>query len=138
MKAYVLDASFIVEAFTVKGRARSQMRILLQEVAKKEAQLHAPSLLAYEFGNAMLSGKFSAEELDMLYVRFDSLQIELATPSSVLLRMASDAAAAQKTALYDMAYHQLALLLAGIFITCDAKYYAKARELGSIELVPIA
>lgn len=38
------------------------------------------------------------------------------------------------TTIYDTAYHYVALMHEGVFITCDRSYYKKASSLGHIEL----
>lgn len=138
MKAYVIDASFLVEACTVRGNARREMKALLAASKKGQAELLAPDLLLYEVASAFSAGPYQPEQLDLLYRHLQLLQITSIGPSLARLRYAMETAKKNKTSVYQMSYHQLAIVRGAIFLTCNAQYFALAKELGSIELVSIA
>ena len=112
--------------------AAAALRLRDTAVAGK-VQLEVPSLWLYEVGN-ILTRNFPAQALPML----ESL-ISFGTSvgdADELWRKQSVALMQEyRVTFYDAAYHALALIGRGTFVTADGKYVARAKRAGAISLL---
>ena len=136
MKFYVLDASAVLTFLSEKNPAVARkFKRVLREAENGKAKLYSTHLLPLEIGNG-LRFSFTDEGLTTeIFKNFFELPIELLTFSPPQLQKILDLSYQFKTSYYDTSYHLLAKLIGGIFITCDAKYFRKAKGFGNVELL---
>jgi predicted nucleic acid-binding protein len=58
--------------------------------------------------------------------------LEEVTPSNAWLLKALDLTSRHDVTFYDAAYHSLALIHGGVFVTADTRYANKVKESGSV------
>lgn len=136
MNFYVLDAS-VVLTFLSEGQSLviRKFEKVLEEAKDGRAKLCSTHLLPLEIGNGL---RFSLTDEDLAgetFKKLFNLPIDLIAFSSPQLAKILELSYRFKTSFYDTAYHFLAKLQKGTFITCDAKYFMKAKEFGNIELL---
>lgn len=136
MNFYVLDAS-VVLTFLSEGRplVAKKFSKILKEAKDGKAKLCSTCFLPLEIGNGL---RFSLTDEDLAkeaLEKFFNLPIDLVAFSSPQLAKIFELSYQLRTSFYDTSYHFLAQLRKGAFLTCDAKYFKKAKELGSIELL---
>lgn len=135
MKIYIFDASilgcllFNESVFLVK-----KINKLIKLAREKKIRIIAPDLLSYEISN-IIKNHTNKEDSKNLFADFISLPIELIGITSEQMKKILEMACDHSVTTYDASYHYLAKFLDGTFVTCDGKYYQKAKELGSIELI---
>ncbi len=136
MNTYVLDASVVVNFLLGKdNRAAAEVRRVLKETEKGRTKAYSLALLVFEVGNSLRYALLDPLFADEPFRKFLDLPIsyfELAEGHHLQILKQSYSL---KTSFYDTAYHFLALLLDGTFLTADSDYFKKAKSLGSIRLV---
>lgn len=136
MKKYVVDASIVISSLIVPSRKiAKRFNSILKENQKGKVEILSSDLLAIEVANGL---RFSVKDQALAQEYFDRfaklpIKIHYFKPGQMLevLKLAYQLG----TTVYDSSYHYLAKLFGGIFITADKKYFEKAKELGSVELV---
>lgn len=135
MKIVVADASVILKWVLPAGvepDAAAALR-LRDAVAAGKVALRVPPLWLYEVGN-ILTRNFPAQALALL----ESL-IAFGMPEGDTgerwRRQAAALVHAHRVTFYDAAYHALALVERGTFVTADGKYFSKAAKAGAIALL---
>ena len=136
MKKYVLDASVILNfLLSEKVTVSREIAVLLRKAKSKKVTLCSSYLLPLEVGNGLRYGLADEKLADEVLEKFLNLPIEFYNFSAVhharILRLSYGS----KTSFYDASYHFLAMFLKGTFLTADAKYFRKAKQLENIELV---
>jgi len=135
MKLVVPDASVILKWVLPSDEepdAAAALR-LRDACAAGKLALRVPGLWLYEAGN-ILTRNFPAQALALLesLIGFGIPEGDTGEPwrkqAVVLVRN-------YRVTFYDAAYHALALVERGVFITADAKYFAKAKGAGAIALL---
>jgi predicted nucleic acid-binding protein len=135
MKLVVPDASVILKwvlPSDAEPDAAAALR-LRDACAAGKLALRVPGLWLYEVGN-ILTRHFPAQALALLesLIGFGIPEGDTGEPwrkqAVVLVRK-------YRVTFYDAAYHALALVERGVFITADAKYFAKAKGAGAIKLL---
>jgi len=136
MKIYVLDASVIINFLLEKNALLEKKFVkILKQVKSGKTKLYSSYLLSLEVGNGLrysLKDKTLASEA---FQKFLDLPINffIFTPAhySKILKLSY----LFNTSFYDISYHFLAKLLNGVFLTCDNKYFKKAKSFKNIELL---
>ncbi len=123
---YVLDASVIL-TFLLGNNPTVNHRfpVLLQKASHNALKLYSTSFLPFEIGNGLRYTLNDPPFAQLIFDRFTQLPITLTT-----LHLCYQL----KTSFYDTSYHVLAQTLQATFITCNKKYYQKAKNLKSIRL----
>ncbi len=91
-------------------------------------------LVRLEFANGLRFLDCSQEQAVLSFEKMIDLPISIFDIKSSHVLEAMKQAFVTKTTVYDCAYHYAAILLDGIFITCDKEYYKKAKDLKHILL----
>lgn len=135
MKKYIIDASVILN-FLLGQSASIEKKFLetFERVKNKKAKLYSTHLLPLEIGNGLRYSLRDETLADEALRKFFALPIEYFELKTIHFSKILPLSYQFKTSFYDTSYHFLAKLLSGVFITCDASYYRKARKLGNIEL----
>lgn len=135
MRLVVPDASVILKwvlPSDAEPDAAAALRLRDAAAAGKLA-LRAPALWLYEVGN-ILTRNFPAQALALL----ESL-IAFGIPEGNAWepwrKQAVTLVRDYRVTFYDAAYHALALVEHGTFITADKKYFAKTEQAGAVALL---
>ena len=136
MTCYILDASIVVGFILGKeGIKSATISKLIKDSRVSKVKLYSTIFLPFEVGNALRYSLPNAEIATETLRIFSGLPIELFdfTPSHYeeIMEMSCQIG----TTFYDSAYHFLAKLLDGIFLTADSQYFKKAQKLGGIQLL---
>ena len=106
----------------------------LREAAISRAvTLVVPPLWIFEVGNT-LTRRFPEQAFDLLAVLVD-FQMTEARLDSRWRRRTVDLAAEYGVTFYDAAYHALALLRPGVFVTADERYVRRTADAGNLTLL---
>jgi len=134
MKKYVIDASVAVKWYSQYDEDDLiQADNLLRIYAEGVCEFMAPTLIAYELGNALrFNPNFGLEEAVEAMQNFFALQIVLEDPYDYM-NAAVDLAYTYTLTVYDAVYVALSQITATPLITADYKFYARAKELTFIE-----
>jgi len=107
-------------------------RALILRAAILDDAVHAilPALWLYEVGNTV-ARRFPMHASDWLsaLIKFG---IEEVLPSSPWLTKTLELTSRYEVSFYDAAYHALALIHNGLFVTADTRYVNRATESGSV------
>ena len=132
MRLVVPDASVILKwvlPSDVGPDAAAALRLRDAAAAGKLA-LRVPGLWLYEVGN-ILTRKFPAQALALLESLVD-FGIPEGGAGEQWRKQAVTLARDYRVTFYDAAYHALALVERGTFVTADEKYFAKAKGAGAV------
>lgn len=136
MDTYVLDASVVVSLLLGKdNRAATAVKNILEEAEKGQTKAYSLPLLVFEVGNSLRYALVDSLLADEPFQQFLDLPIsyfELEEGHNLQILKESYSL---KTSFYDTAYHFLALLLGGIFLTANGEYFKKSKHLGHIKLL---
>ncbi|MHB8744350.1 MAG: type II toxin-antitoxin system VapC family toxin [Sulfuricaulis sp.] len=135
MKLVVPDASVILKWVLPSAEepdAEAALR-LRDTVAAGKLALRAPGLWLYEVGN-ILTRNFPVQALALLEALIGFGIPEGDTGEQWRKRTVA-LVQDYRVTFYDAAYHALALVEHGVFITADRKYFAKAKGAGAIALL---
>ncbi len=136
MKNFVVDASYVA-AFLLKETAAVEKSFsnIYKLSLSKSAAIYSSPILTSELTN-ILRFKFLiiGEATDVLRAFFDLPILSYSLSSTDwedILKLSYEL----NTTAYDTSYHFVAQLLGGTFLTCDKKYFQKAKKLGAVELI---
>lgn len=135
MKLVVPDASVILKwvlPCDEEPDAAAALRLRDAAAAGKLA-LRVPGLWLYEVGN-ILTRNFPAHALALLE-SLTGFGIPEGDTGEPWRKQAVALVRDYRVTFYDAAYHALALVERGTFITADGKYFAKAKGAGAIALL---
>ena len=102
----------------------------------REAILHevvralVPTLWLYEVGNTV-ARRFPTHASSWLSALM-KFGLDEAPPSQPWLSKALELTSLYNVSFYDAAYHALAIIYDGVFVTADTRYLSRAQEQGSI------
>jgi predicted nucleic acid-binding protein len=135
----VLDSCVFNKLFLLE-EDRGDAITLLDFARKNKVRVMAPSLFVYEVLAVAAASPFGADAAFDLIGEFLRAGFEIADLDEQTVRRAIVIADGghPKTGyptFYDSAYHALALVLGGIFLTSDSKHLAKAASHGGIVLL---
>lgn len=136
MTKYVVDASVIITALSQKNHTATKLLSKLLRLSKKDqASLHAPSFLDLEVANGIRFSNTDTKLAQEQLTRYFDLPITHPKLSEDVTRLSLHHSYQNQTTIYDTAYHILAISLDATFITCDRKYFQKAKHLKHIKLL---
>jgi predicted nucleic acid-binding protein len=107
-------------------------KVLLLRAAIQDEAVHVllPGLWLFEVGNT-IARRFPTHASPWLSARM-KFGLEEASPSQVWLARALELTRRYEVSFYDAAYHALALIHKGLFVTADRGYVDRVMEAGSI------
>jgi predicted nucleic acid-binding protein len=105
-------------------------RLLRAAILDETVRALLPPLWFYEVGNT-IARRFPAQAVDWLSALM-KFRLEEAPPSRPWLAKILELTGRYEASFYDAAYHALALIYRGVFVTADIKYINKVKEAGSI------
>ena len=136
MKDLILDSSVVLKWYLPDEQGVNQAISLLSEFIDGNLRLHAPSLIDYEFVNAMWvagrMGRINLEDRDAAFknfINFEIIKVDIREISESLLRLATK----HNRSCYDASYLALSELLKVSFVTGDKNLFnAVKSEIASI------
>lgn len=127
----IIDASVLLTAlFGSNDRVSQQLNQLLRD------DTHDAYILPYtiiEFANGVRFSTRDKPTATRIVKQFDSLSLAEMSIMQSDITAIIDLAYRLSTTVYDTAYHYVAILREGTFVTCDKQYFKKASSLGHIE-----
>lgn len=131
----VPDASVILKWVLRSADESNQENALkLRELAIEEkVTLKVPSLWLYEVGNT-LSRNFPKQSRELLEVLI-AFGLEEVVWNEQWLNKCLSITQHYKVTFYDAAYHSLALVENGTFVTADKQYVKKTKAVGSVRSI---
>jgi len=130
-KTTVIDASVLLTALIgIKNTIGENLRRLLQDKSQNVITL---PFAAIEYANGI---RFSLRDTTLAHDALEAygkLQLGMSDFTFDDVKATLDLSYRCGTTAYDTAYHHVALLFDGTFITCDKDYYQKASHLGHIQ-----
>ena len=136
MKNYVLDASVILTFLLGKTPVvEKKLTIFFKQVKNGKARFYSNYLLPLEVGNGLRYSLLNKNLAAEVFQKFLSLPVEYSDFSFPQLSKILQLSYLFQTSFYDTSYHFLAKQLNGVFLTCDDKYFRKAKKLGHIKLL---
>lgn len=131
MNKYILDASFLVNVLAGEGGKKPTE--FFQKISREE--IYSLPLSFWEVANALRFKLSVQSEARELFARFKALPIKFLPLALEQMDEVLDMAYQVGGTVYDVSYHFLARSLGGTLITCDKKYFQKAKKLGGVELI---
>jgi len=135
VRVVVPDASVLLK-WVLPGPEEADREAALQlrdQAARGEVTLKVPSLWLYEVGNT-LARRFPDEAATLLEVLV-AFELEEGVTAEAWHHRAIDLVRDHQVTFYDAAYHALALLEDGIFVTADARYVRRVAAVGGVQLL---
>lgn len=136
MKKYILDASVILTYLISKNNTiRTKFNKILKLQKQNKTNFFSTHLLPKEIGNGLrysISNQTLAKKILEKSLNLPITYFELKpTHYQKILELSYQL----QTSFYDTSYHFLAQLLKATFLTCDKKYFQKAKQLKHITLL---
>lgn len=136
MKAYILDASVVLNFLLGQSTSIERKFVaILKQTKNRKVKLFSTYLLPLEVGNGLRYSLSDEKLANEALQKFLDLPIEFFILKPAHYSKILQTAYFLKTSFYDTSYHFLAKLLKGIFFTCDAEYFKKAKSFGNIKLI---
>ena len=136
MKGVLVDASIVVTALLEENlKVENRFKKLLKKAENGSLKLISSKLINLEVANALRFGVDDDEKCLKVWKDFVSLPIKTFVLTKGQLNSAIKYSYLHNTTVYDTSYHILAISKEAVFLTCDVKYFQKAKGLGNIELV---
>ncbi len=133
---YVVDASFVVKSILKSDTTvENRLRDLLQQPKNKKIELISSKLLNIEIANALRFSIKDPKQSVSVFNDFMRLPLKTYILTKSQLKETISKSYELGTTVYDTSYHILAKAFNAKFLTCDEKYYIKAKILGDIELI---
>jgi predicted nucleic acid-binding protein len=128
----VPDASVLLKWVLPSDDEPDADKALLLRSAVLDEEVHAlvPALWLYEVGNT-IARRFPTQASGWLsaLMKFD---FEEAQPSQPWLAKTLELTCRYEVSFYDAAYHAVALIHKGLFVTADTRYVNRVTEAGSV------
>jgi predicted nucleic acid-binding protein len=128
----VPDASILLKWVLPSEEEPDADRALLMRAAILDEAVRAllPSLWLYEVGNTV-ARKFPAQASAWLSALM-KFGIEEAPPSNPWLAKTLELVSRHDVTFYDAAYHSIALVHGGVFVTADSRYVSRVADSGAV------
>ena len=128
----VPDASVLLKWVLPSDEEPDADKALLLRTAIQEETVHAllPALWLYEVGNT-ISRRFPMHASSWLSALM-KFGLEEASPSQLWVAKILELSQRYEVSFYDAAYHALALIHNGVFVTADTRYVNRVKDAGSI------
>lgn len=132
MNTVIPDASVILKWVlpSADERDRAAALQLREQATKGKVRIRTPSLWLYEVGNT-LTRRAPNEAGDLLEALL-SFGLDEAPWTQPWLVQAIELTSSFKVTFYDAAYHALAIVERGVFVTADLQYLNKAGKAGAV------
>ena len=131
MPVVVPDASVLLKWVLPSDEPDTDKALLLRTAILDEAvSALVPSLWLYEVGNT-IARRFPAQA-DTWLAALLKFGLRESPPSKAWLTKSLELTRLHSVSFYDAAYHALALLQEGLFITADPTYVTRAEKSGSV------
>jgi predicted nucleic acid-binding protein len=136
MKRYLVDASIILQSILEESNFVSkEFEKIMKEVALGKARILSQKFLIMEVANGIRYAEKDKILAQKYFQVFLKLPIKYLALSKSQYKQILEFSYELGTTVYDTSYHILAISKGAIFLTCDSKYFKKAKGLGSVELV---
>lgn len=106
---------------------------LLDEALAGAVELVVPQLWLYEVGNTLVR-RFPGQANEFLAFLID-FQLTEVQPDSIWRKQTVSLAVSYGVTFYDAAYHAVALIRDGMFVTADERYVRRASNGGNVVLL---
>ncbi|MGA8598417.1 MAG: type II toxin-antitoxin system VapC family toxin [Bryobacteraceae bacterium] len=128
----VPDASVLLKWVLPSDDEPEADKALLLRTAIRDETVHAllPALWLYEVGN-MIARRFPMHASGWLSALM-KFGLEEASPSQPWLAKTLELTRRYEVSFYDAAYHALAVIHKGLFVTADSRYVDRVAEPGSV------
>jgi predicted nucleic acid-binding protein len=128
----VPDASVLLKWVLPSDDEPDADKALLLRAAIRDEAVHAllPALWLYEVGNT-IARRFPTHASGWLSALM-KFGLEEASPSEPWLTKILELTRRYEVSFYDAAYHALALIHKGLFVTADSRYVNRVKEPGSV------
>ena len=134
MKYYVIDASVVLNMILKDDKHTAPtFKALIADAKKNKIRLFSTAFLGHEVANGLRYSDKKKEEVLEIWEYFIKLPIARIELEKNFLGSVANLSRKLDTTVYDTAYHYLAMVIEGTFLTRDKKYYQKAKELGNIK-----
>lgn len=132
MVLIVPDASVLLKwVLPSEDEPDGDKALLLRAAIQDEAvQALLPALWLYEVGNT-IARRFPTHASGWLSALM-KFRLEEASPSEAWLTKVLELTRRYEVSFYDAAYHALALIHKGLFVTADSRYVNRVKEPGSV------
>jgi predicted nucleic acid-binding protein len=132
MPLVVPDASILLKWVLPPEEEPDADRALLLRTAIVDEMVRAllPGLWLYEVGNTV-ARRFPTQAASWLSALM-KFGIEESPPSNPWLAKALQLTSLHDVSFYDAAYHAVAVIHGGVFVTADVRYANRAKESGSV------
>lgn len=132
---YVVDSSVLIKWLVEEADCLEQAQKIRLDYLSEDIGILVPAFVFWELNN-YFGRKYDEKTASSIFVQYKNYQM---LPCMVTLEMSTLAFKIMKrhstVSFYDASYHALALLKNATFVTNDKKYYEKARDFGSIQLL---
>ncbi|HLD27042.1 MAG TPA: type II toxin-antitoxin system VapC family toxin [Patescibacteria group bacterium] len=136
MKKQVLDASIIMTALINEEKKVSHfLEELLHSLQEKKIEIYSTPFMQYEVANGLRFSFTDEQKSIEIFNKLSEIPIKIFFLNALQLKETIILSYQLKTTVYDTAYHYIAQLIDGLFITCDRAYYQKAKHLKHIMLI---
>lgn len=136
MKKYVIDASVVINSLIENNRdVRFSCKKIVDYCKDPKVKVFAPDSLKQEVANVLLMAVKDVDKASTFFDTFLDFKITYIRIDDSLLKKALEIASAVHDTVYDATYHAVAIIRGATYLTCDKKYFERAKEWGSIELV---
>jgi predicted nucleic acid-binding protein len=131
----VPDASVLLKWVLPPEEEPDADRALLFRAAVVDEMVRAllPALWLYEVGNTV-ARRFPTQAASWLSALM-KFGIEESPPSNLWLARALELTRLHDVSFYDAAYHAVALVHGGVFVTADVRYATRVKESGSVVIL---
>ena len=127
----VPDASVLLKWVLPSDKPDADKALLLRAAIQDEAvDALLPALWLYEVGNT-IARRFPVHAPSWLSALM-KFGLEEASPSQPWVAKSLELTQRYEVSFYDAAYHALALIHKGVFVTADRRYVNRVREAGSV------
>ncbi|MFH1183098.1 MAG: type II toxin-antitoxin system VapC family toxin [Candidatus Moraniibacteriota bacterium] len=134
MKDYIVDASVVLNMILKEDlQTAAIFQDLIKEAKKNKIKLWSTAFFRHEVANGLRYSNKDRGEVLEIWEYFMKLPIACIDLEKNFLGSVANLSHKLNTSVYDTSYHYLAMVLEGIFLTRDKKYYQKAKELGNIQ-----
>lgn len=134
MKIIVPDASVILKWVLKDDEMhREKALAILSGWLGRKYEIIVPSLWCYEVGNILTrrAPVYAGAIMEKL-LQYEFPEIKITTP---LLSLMIELTQKKKVTFYDAAYHAIAIMEKGKFVTFDKEYYNRTKDIGYIQLL---
>ncbi len=136
MKKYVIDASVVINSLIENNRdVRFSCKKIVDYCKDPKVKVFAPDSLKQEVANVLLMAVKDVDKARTFFDTFLDFKITYIRIDDSLLKKTLEIASAVHDTVYDATYHSLALSRSATFLTCDQKYFERAKGWGGVKVV---